>query len=167
MADKTKIVMIDDEEDLCLMVKANLEDMGEFEVATTTKPLEAENFVNQEKPDLILLDVVMPERQGSEVVEALKKNPETQGIPIIMVSGKGEMVYNRKKDDFKWMPNSKVVQCRGDIPDVKGAEALSGAYGVDDYVSKPFTTDLLVEVINEVLSRYKKEEDSDEQTDTI
>jgi CheY-like chemotaxis protein len=160
MSDKVKIAMIDDEEDLCLMVKANLEEMGEFELVFNCHPNGAEDFVKRERPDVILLDVVMPERKGNEVVAGLKGDPETRDIPIIMVSGKGEMVYDHKKDEFRWMPNTQLVQDRGAIPDVKGAEALAEAYGVDDYISKPFTTDLLVEVIGEVLKASKKKRDS-------
>lgn len=156
MDEKIKIVMIDDEEDLCLMVKANLQDTGEFQVATLSDPRQAESFIAREKPDLLLLDNIMPGRKGSEIVAALKKDENTKGLPVVMISGKGEMVYNKKKDDFKWMPNSKLVQERGPLPDAKGAEALSNAYGVDDYVSKPFKTDLLIEVIREVLAKKKK-----------
>jgi CheY-like chemotaxis protein len=156
MAEKIKILMVDDEQDLCFIVKANLEDTGNFIVVTTSNPLEVEEIVRKEKPNLIMLDVVMPQRKGSEIVASLKKDPEMKQIPIIMVSGKGEMVYNRKKDEFKWMPNNPMAKERGALPEVKGAEALAQAYGVDDYVSKPFTTDLLVEIINENLAKAKK-----------
>lgn len=156
MPEKIRIVMIDDEEELCQLVKANLEDKGEFQVATSTNPEQAENFIRQQNPDLILLDNIMPKRKGSEIVKTLKKDEATRRIPIIMISGKGEMVYNRKKGEFKWVPNNPVVRDRGPLPDVKGAEALAQAYGVDDYVSKPFTTDILVEVIQDVLKRKRK-----------
>ena len=156
MPEKIKIVMIDDEEDLCQLVKANLEDKGEFQVVTLTNPDQAEDFIRQQNPDLILLDNVMPKRKGSDIVKVLKKDVTTKRIPIIMVSGKGEMVYNKKKSEFKWVPNNPLVRDRGQLPDVKGAEALSQAYGVDDYISKPFTTDILVEVIQDVLKRRKK-----------
>ena len=156
MSDKKKIVMIDDEEDLCVMVKANLEDTGQFEVVTVSNPEEAENVVRQNQPDVILLDVVMPKRKGPDIVQALKKDEATKKIPIIMVSGKGEMIYNKKKSEFKWLPNNPMVKERGQLPEGKSAESLAKAYGVHDYVSKPFTTQLLVDVINEVLSKVQK-----------
>ena len=156
MADKIKVVLIDDEQDLCFVVKANLEDIGDYEVVTCSAPLQAEEVIRQANPDVILLDVVMPERKGTEVVESLRKDPALKKIPVILVSGKGEMVYNRKKDEFKWMPNNPAVVGRGDLPSAKGAEALANAYGVADYISKPFMTDVLVEVINEVVQRYKR-----------
>jgi len=123
---------------------------------TQTDPQQAENTIRQEKPDVVLMDVVMPGRKGTEVVAALKKDPETKKIPIIMVSGKGEMVFNKGKDEFKWVPNSKIVKDRGELPDARGAEALAEAYHVNDYVSKPFTTDLLAQVIEDVLKATKK-----------
>jgi DNA-binding response OmpR family regulator len=156
MAEKTKILMIDDEQDLCFIVKANLEDTGNFAVVTTSNPLEAEDLIKRERPDLIMLDVVMPKRKGSDIVLSLKKDPDLKKIPIILVSGKGEMIYNKKKDEFKWMPNNPMVKDRGALPEAKGAEALAQAYGVDDYIAKPFTTDLLVEIVNETLAKSKK-----------
>ncbi len=156
MSEKKKIVMIDDEQELCFMVKGNLEDTGAFVVVTTSNALEAETLVQREKPDIVLLDVVMPGRRGNEIAISLRKNPETKNIPIVMVSGKGEMIYNKKKDEFKWQPNNPMTKGRGNLPEAKGADALSEAYGVDDYVSKPFTTELLVEVINGVFEKRKK-----------
>ena len=164
MAEKTKIVMIDDEPDLCLIVRSVLEDTGEFTVATTSNPLDAENVIAAENPELILLDVVMPGRNGQDIVASLKRNDATKRIPIIMVSGKGEMVFDKKKKEFKWMPNNPAARARGDLPDVKGAEALAQAYGVTDYVSKPFTTDLLVNVIKEVLAKTGKQSTSSDES---
>jgi len=158
MSEKKKILMIDDEQDLCNLVKANLEDTGQFEVTTLSAPQEAEKLVAQVQPDLILMDVVMPGRKGDEIVKALKGNDTTKKIPIIMVSGKGEMVFNKDKNEFKWLPNNPMVKDRGELPEGRSAEALAEAYGVSDYVAKPFTTDLLVDVINDVLKRSAKSE---------
>jgi two-component system alkaline phosphatase synthesis response regulator PhoP len=163
MGEKIKVVMVDDEPDLCLMVKENLEETGRFEVSTTSKPDEVEKVVGQANPDVILLDVVMPKRKGTDIVVALKKSSATRNIPIIMVSGKGEMVYNKKKDEFKWLPNNSLVKERGQLPEGKGAAALTEAYGVQDYISKPFKTELLVQVIDEVLAKAKKRQPSAEE----
>jgi len=165
MPDKKKIVMIDDEEDLCFVVKSNLEDSGEFEVVTTSNPAEAEDIIRREKPDVVLLDVVMPKRPGQEIVAALKKDNELKKVPIIMVSGKGEMIYDKKKSEFKWLPNNPMVQNRPQLPDAKGAEALAEAYGVNDYVSKPFNTDLLIQVINDLLEKLKPSRKDDDGMD--
>ncbi len=163
MPDKVKVVMIDDEPDLCFVVKTNLEGKGDFEAVTTSDPAEAEDVVRRENPAVVLLDVVMPQRPGQEIVASLRKQPDLKAIPIIMVSGKGEMVFDKKKKEFKWMPNNPLVKNRGDLPDAKGAEALAEAYGVDDYISKPFTTELLAQVITEVLERRGKRGKTEEE----
>jgi len=156
MAEKKKILIIDDEPDFCFLVKTNLEDTEEFEVVTSNNPEMAEDVIRNENPDLIILDNVMPKRQGSELVKDLKKNPDIHGIPIIMVSGRGEMVYIKGKDQFKWLPNSPVLKDRKDIVEGKNPETLSKAYGVDDYVAKPFSTEILIQVIHEVLEKIEK-----------
>ena len=167
MGDKKKIVMIDDEPDLCLLVKESLEETGVFEVLTAVHAQEGENLIRQEKPDLILLDNIMPTKKGSEIVKDLKKDEATKNIPIIMVSGKGEMVYSKKKNQFQWQPNNPSVKNQGELPDGKNASALSEAYGVDDYIAKPFTTELLVDVINEVMKRKCKELGEEKQDDMV
>lgn len=105
---------------------------------------------------MILLDIVMPGRSGMDVIKRLKADPLIKKIPVIIVSGKGEMVHNKKKAGFQRIPHSKLVESSGDLPAVKGAEALAEAYGAADYVSKPFSTELLSQVIQDVVSRYRK-----------
>jgi two-component system alkaline phosphatase synthesis response regulator PhoP len=156
MEEKRKVIMIDDEPDLCLMVKENLEETGEFEVITVTKALEGESLCVREKPDIILLDNVMPDKKGSDIAKSLKSNSETKDIPIIFISGKGEMIYSRKKSQFQWLPNNPMARSRGEIVEGKDPAVLAKAYGVDDYISKPFTTEILVEVIKDVLKRKRK-----------
>lgn len=161
MAGKKKIVMIDDEADLCLLIKSNLEEMGDFEVVTTTNPKEAEALCLREKPDLVLLDIVMPDIQGTEIVKALKSSPETAGIPIIVISGLGEIVYFRKKGTWKWLPNRPVVLNRGQIVREKDSERAAKIYGVEGYITKPFTTESLLQVIRDVLRRAAMKEGGD------
>lgn len=162
MADKKKVVLMDDDEGMCLMVKETLEATGEFEVATTCDPTQAENLIRQTSPQVILLDVVMPKRKGTEIIAAIKKNEEFKKIPIIVISGKGEMIYDKKKKEFKWTPNNPMVKERGALPEAKGAEALAQAYGASDYISKPFTTQILIEVINEIIAKFQKKAVQDE-----
>ena len=80
-----------------------------------------------------------------------------------MVSGRGEMVYHKKKDTFKWEPNRRVVAERGDLPEGRSAESLSEAYGVDDYIAKPFSTELLIQVIEDVLERKRQNSKSQDE----
>ncbi len=163
MSEKTKIVMVDDESDLCLLVKGNLEETGEFEVVTTADPAQAENLCRSQLPALILLDNVMPGKKGSDIVKALKKDSVTKDIPIVMVSGKGEMIFSKKKGQFQWQPNNPAALARGEIVEGKDPESLARAYGVDDYISKPFTTEVLVQVIKDVLEKARKRKEASEE----
>lgn len=156
MSDKKKVVVIDDEPDLCRMLKKNLEATGEFEVVTTSDPKQAESVISQALPDVVLLDIVMPTLKGTDIVAALKKNDVLKKIPIIVISGKGEMIYHEKKNEFKWEPNNPLAKGHGALPDAKSAEALAQAYGVTDYISKPFTNALLLEVVNDVIAKARK-----------
>lgn len=156
MGEKIKIVMIDDEEDLCDLVKANLEMSGQYEVTICHKPVEAEAVVKAVMPELILMDVVMPQLKGNELAPKFKADPQTKNIPIVLVSGRGEMVYNKRKEEFRWMPNNLMVSQRGQLPEARGTEALAAAYGVDDYISKPFTMAVLTQVIADVLARTRR-----------
>ena len=153
----TKVLLFDDEPVLCEMLKTRLQANGEFSVVVSHTALGGEAMVAQENPDLIILDNVMPNRSGADLAKQLKKkDSEARKIPIIILSGKGEMVYQKKTNEFKWVPNNPVVKTRGQLPDIRGAEALANAYGVDDYVSKPFKMETLLEVIHEVLKKTCK-----------
>ena len=163
MSDKKRVVVIDDEPEFCHMVKEVLEATGEYEVAVTSDPLQAENVIRQAKPELLLLDIVMPKRKGTDIIDALRKDEALKRLPIVVVSGKGEMIYDKKKHDFKWTPNNPVVKERGKLPDVKGAEALSQAYGVTDYISKPFTNQILIDVLAEVFTKIYKKKAADQE----
>ena len=115
MAGKIKIVMIDDEADLCELVRSNLEETGRFQVITATQPREAFSICLREEPDLILLDIVMPDVKGPDLTKQLKTHRDTSAIPIIVISGLGEMVYSKKKDKWQWLPNRSVVLTRGKV----------------------------------------------------
>lgn len=154
---KKKILIIDDEEDLCLLLKGNLENTGKFEVITISDPQKTEMACKAINPDLILLDVVMPVRKGGDVVQALRSDPITQNIPIIIMSGLGEMVYLKKRDEWKWLPNRPIVHQRGEIVREHRHERAAAAYGVDDYITKPFVTKELLKVIENVFRRRLEE----------
>ena len=85
-----KILIIDDEEDFCYFVKANLQLISNYEVLVANRGKKGIRLVRKEKPDLILLDVMMPGMDGFEVLKRLKKSEETQYIPIIMLTAKNE-----------------------------------------------------------------------------
>jgi len=84
------ILIIDDEEDFCYFVKKNLEAISNYEVITATKGKKGIQIARKKKPDLILLDIMMPGIDGLEVLKRLKKNENTQNIPVIMLTAKDE-----------------------------------------------------------------------------
>ena len=84
--EKKKILIIDDEKDFAKMVKLNLEQTGEYEVKMEHKGLDGLRTVRTFKPDLILLDVIMPDMAGSDVARKLKDQENTKDIPIVFVT---------------------------------------------------------------------------------
>ncbi|MCE5230266.1 response regulator [bacterium] len=118
-----RILAVDDETDVVLIVKTALQCEG-FEVDTASNGRDALAAVHEQKPDLILLDVMMPGMSGFDVMHALKADDATATIPIIMLTGLSE----RKK-----------IQ-----------EALVG--GTNYYIVKPFEMADLINKVNDVLS---------------
>lgn len=84
---KNKIMFIDDEEEFLKLVKLNLEDSGKYEVATFLNAKNIVEHVHREKPDVILLDLLMPNLGGIEACEMLNDDPFASGIPLIIISG--------------------------------------------------------------------------------
>jgi CheY-like chemotaxis protein len=80
-----KILLADDEEDVKVVLKMYLESKG-YQVVTAYDGLDAIDQAQREKPDAILLDIMMPVLDGFEVCRKLKADPQTQAIPIIMLS---------------------------------------------------------------------------------
>ena len=86
MRRKKKILLVDDEEDFCFFVKLNLEQTGKYEVLTATSGSSGLIMASQELPDLVLLDIIMPEMNGGQVAELLLDNPKTKDIPVIFIT---------------------------------------------------------------------------------
>lgn len=84
--DMKKILVVDDEEAICQLVKMNLEDTERFEVHYVTKGTEALSAAKAFKPDLVLLDFVMPDKEGSEVKCELEDDSELYKIPIVFLT---------------------------------------------------------------------------------
>ncbi len=121
---KEKILVIDDEEDILDLVRYNLEKEG-YQITCLKTGEEAIIFAQKLKPDLMLLDLMLPGVDGLEVCKLLKNDQETSQIPIIMLTAKGE---------------------ESDI--VTGLEL-----GADDYISKPFSPKVLIARVRTVLRR--------------
>ena len=123
---RSKILLVDDEIDTLLPLKRTLEVEDYIVIGAGNGP-EALIKAKTEIPDIILLDLMMPEMDGYEVCEKLKKDPITKNIPVIMLTAKDAV---RDK--------------------VKGLDI-----GADDYVTKPFNLNELKARIKSVLRRAK------------
>ena len=122
-----KILVADDEKDIVELVAYNLEREG-FTVCRAYDGQKAWEMVNMEKPDLVILDLMMPEMPGMEVCRMIRGTPETAGLPIIMLTAKSD-------------PIDKIL----------GLEI-----GADDYITKPFHVRELIARIRAVLRRSER-----------
>ncbi|MFA6469773.1 MAG: response regulator transcription factor [Bacteroidota bacterium] len=120
---KQKILIADDERDIVDFLKYNLEKEG-FDVLTAKNGIEALSQAKK-NPNLILLDVMMPEMDGLEVVRTLKKNPSTAHIPVVFLTARG-----------------------ADVDEIVGLEL-----GADDYITKPVSIPKLIARIKLVLRK--------------
>lgn len=120
------ILLVEDEKSLVELLRYNLEQSG-YRVTVATNGEEALTSVADDRPDLVLLDWMLPLMSGLEVCRQLRRQPTTSNIPIIMLTARGE---------------------EGDR--IRGLDA-----GADDYVSKPFSPSELVARIRAVLRRIR------------
>jgi len=107
-----RILVVDDNEPNLELLQAYLEDL-ECETFTARDGFEALEMVRQKEPDLILLDIMMPKMSGFEVCKRLKNNPQTEDIPVIMVTalsefGDIERGIDSGADDFLSKPVNKL-----------------------------------------------------------
>ncbi|RJO63816.1 MAG: response regulator [Candidatus Omnitrophota bacterium] len=86
VAEKKRILVIDDEEEICQFTKSVLEKTGRFEVNYTTKSQEGIALAKSFHPDLVLLDVFMPEMDGGDVAAALAQDKATKDIRIVFLT---------------------------------------------------------------------------------
>ncbi|MCP4652004.1 MAG: response regulator [Candidatus Omnitrophica bacterium] len=82
-----KILLVDDEKDLCTLVKKNLEATGDFEVTTRLDSVGVMEVVKKIKPDVVLLDILLPGKRGNEIAEELRGHPDFKDIPVIFLTG--------------------------------------------------------------------------------
>lgn len=127
MSQKKRIVMIEDEEDIAALIKLQAEISG-YKLHVEVDGINGYRAIEREKPDLVILDVMLPGENGFDVCRKIKANPETKNIPVIILSAKGE-----------------------EIDIVLGLEL-----GADDYVPKPFSPKVLFSRIKAVLRRVKE-----------
>lgn len=121
---KPKILIVDDEPDALELIKFNLKESG-YRVLTAPDGRKALEVLRNESPDLVVLDLMLPEVDGLEVCKIIRRNVETADLPIIMLTAKA-----------------------AEIDRVLGLEL-----GADDYITKPFSPRELVLRIKNLLKR--------------
>ncbi|SPD75464.1 Response regulator receiver domain protein [uncultured Desulfobacterium sp.] len=126
MSDKY-ILVVDDDPDLVETVALMLESKG-CEVGRAYDGVEAEESIKQRRPDLIVLDIMMPRKDGYILCAELKANEKTRNIPIVLLTAVGEAV-----------PTTTYTHADG-----MSTEA-------DEYIAKPIDTESLWKVVNDLL----------------
>ena len=124
-----KILLVDDEPDILEIVGYNLSAEG-YQIITAENGLQAVKKAKKEHPHLIILDVMMPEMDGIEACEQIRKIPSLKNTMITFLTARGE-----------------------DYSQVAGFDA-----GADDYITKPIKPKVLVSKVKALLRRYKQEE---------
>ncbi len=128
-----KILLVDDEPDILEIVGYNLSSQG-YQIITAENGVEGVKKAKKEKPQLIILDVMMPEMDGIEACEQIRKVPELSETIITFLTARGE-----------------------DYSQMAGFEA-----GADDYITKPIKPKVLVSKVKALLRRLKDDEKTDE-----
>jgi two-component system alkaline phosphatase synthesis response regulator PhoP len=126
------ILLVDDEPDILEIVKYNLTSEG-YTVETAENGLEAIDKAKQIKPQLIIMDVMMPKMDGMEACEKIRNIPELSETVITFLTARGE-----------------------DYSQMAGFEA-----GADDYITKPIKPKVLVSKVKALLRRFKKEDEEE------
>jgi len=129
MTQKKRILLIEDEEDIAALIKLQAEISG-YKLHVEVDGVNGYRAIEREKPDLVILDLMLPGENGLDVCRKMKNTTDLKNIPVIVLSAKGE-----------------------EIDVVLGLEL-----GADDYVSKPFSPKVLFSRIKAVLRRGKEPE---------
>ena len=133
-----KILLVDDEQDILEIVGYNLSQEG-YKIVTASNGREAIAVAKKELPNLIIMDVMMPEMDGMEACEAIRKLPELQNVIITFLTARSE-----------------------DYSQVAGFDA-----GADDYIAKPIKPKLLVSKVKALLRRLKETEGASTENLTL
>jgi two-component system, OmpR family, alkaline phosphatase synthesis response regulator PhoP len=83
---RKRILIIDDEEDFCKLVKKNIEKTDEFEVEIATSGQDGIKSIREKKPDLVLLDIVMPGMDGADVVSVIRNDKSIKDTPVVFLT---------------------------------------------------------------------------------
>ena len=86
MTPKKRILLVDDEKSLTTLMKLNLEESGRYEVRVENWPEDAQAAAREFKPDLVLLDIIMPRLPGGDVAALFKADPQLKDVPIVFLT---------------------------------------------------------------------------------
>lgn len=128
MAEKKRILVVDDEPDFALLVQSNLEKEG-FDVDVAYNGVEGLEKIKQNPPDAIVLDVMMPEKDGYEVCAELKKDDRFADIAILMLTAVADHVTSTRYSHFDGM-----------------------SMEADDYLPKPASAEEITDSIKSLLN---------------
>ena len=129
MSQKKRVLLIEDEEDIAALIKLQAELSG-YKLHVEVDGINGYRAIEREKPDLVILDIMLPGENGLDVCRRMKGNPDLKGIPVIILSAKGE-----------------------ELDIVLGLEL-----GADDYVQKPFSPKVLLSRMKAILRRGRDSE---------
>lgn len=129
MSQKKRILLIEDEEDIAALIKLQAEISG-YKLHVEVDGINGYRAIEREKPDLVILDIMLPGENGLDVCRKMKNQSDLKNIPVIILSAKGD-----------------------ELDVVLGLEL-----GADDYVPKPFSPKVLFSRIKAILRRGKETE---------
>ena len=127
MVQKKRILLIEDEEDIAILIKLQAEVLG-YKLHVEVDGINGFRAVERERPDLVILDVMLPGQNGFDVCRKIKSHAELKKIPVIILSAKDE-----------------------ELDIILGLEL-----GADDYLSKPFSQKILFSKIKAILRRQQR-----------
>jgi DNA-binding response OmpR family regulator len=127
MSECHSVLVVDDEPNILLSLQFLMKNAG-YEVRTAKDGDEALAELEKAAPDLVLLDVMMPKRDGFDVCQKIRSNPNWKDVRIIMLTARGRPIEREK----------------------------GLALGADDYITKPFSTKAVIECVESILGASKK-----------
>jgi DNA-binding response OmpR family regulator len=127
MSQKKRILLIEDEEDIASLIKLQAEILG-YKLHVEVDGVNGYRAIERERPDLVILDILLPGQNGLDVCRKVKNHPELKSTPLVMLSAKGD-----------------------ELDVILGLEL-----GADDYVVKPFSVKVLFSRIKAILRREKE-----------
>lgn len=120
-----QVLLVDDEPGVRLSVKEYLQEIGDFKVRVASSADEAWQLLQQQTPDLVISDVMMPQVDGYQFLKRLREDPRFKSLPVVFLTARG-------------MTSDRIL----------GYQA-----GVDAYLAKPFDPDELVAIVENLLER--------------